>query len=320
MDGKEYTKRVNRLVAEAFIKGLKNSQIYHKDGNKKNNKLINLYCPHLGEGIDYIDKINIIKKNVIKENKQKTIVFINYKEKWKTIKINGENTKYKISNIGRIKNNNTNKILKPTLDSNGYKRIKLLGHTKRVSRLVAEAFLEKPDNVNKNQINHIDGNKKNNSVYNLEWCTQSENIKHAYHEGLNNPLYGNSNGSSIFPEELIIKICELLQSGKSTKEIKKILYIESDNGQIKDLIGHIRNRTSWTEISKDYIWEYKKVNKIVDEKIVIKICELLQQGKTGKEIIKQLKIQKDQKDKYKYLISGIKRRKIWNKISEGYNW
>lgn len=99
-------------------------------------------------------------------------------EKW--IGIKDYSDLYKVSNLGRIKRIKTGRILKNISNVEGYLTINLFkdgkGTNLRVHRLVAQAFIENPEN--KPEINHIDEDKANNSTSNLEWATRAENNKH----------------------------------------------------------------------------------------------------------------------------------------------
>ena len=178
------------------------------------------------------------------------------KEIWKKIIIKKQITKYSISNLGKVRNDKSNRILKPQKDKKGYMRIQLhhdgIVYTKKVHRLVARAFLQKT--LTKKQVNHIDGNKSNNKVENLEWCTNRQNQIHAWKIGLQKPRCGLDNPGNKYSPELIEKICNLLEKGYSTKKIKKCLNIKSNNICISYLINDIRKRKGWVHISKNYNW------------------------------------------------------------------
>lgn len=109
-------------------------------------------------------------------------------EVWKDIQ--GYEGLYKVSNKGRILSSQTDSkkstVRKLGWNTKGYQTVNLSKNGKiktlMVHRIVANAFIDNP--LGKKQVNHIDGNKKNNCVENLEWCTNGENQTHAYRIGL----------------------------------------------------------------------------------------------------------------------------------------
>lgn len=86
---------------------------------------------------------------------------------------------YEVSNLGRVKGLKRNHILKHGMNNSGYKMVTLWknnkGNSQMIHRLVAKTFLPYSDGL---VVNHIDENKLNNCLDNLEWCTQRENVNH----------------------------------------------------------------------------------------------------------------------------------------------
>ena len=123
-------------------------------------------------------------------------------EIWKKVPIQQFHDLYEISNLGRLRSlpkttsdgrKLKSKIIKPTIINSGYLQFKLHNNKFRFNinahKLVAITFgliFWNEHSSSELQINHKDGNKHNNSVNNLEACTPSENLQHAYRTGLRN--------------------------------------------------------------------------------------------------------------------------------------
>lgn len=180
-------------------------------------------------------------------------------EEWKDIK--DFEGLYQISNYGRVKSvskiskingrvyptiimtchPNTKKYLEVELCKNGKQ------HRYRIHRLVANAFI--PNQENKPQVNHKDGNKQNNRLDNLEWCTNGENQIHAFKNGLNHRgKYGDS------PKAKSVKQYD--KNGNFIREWDSIIRIKNECGYSDGFISSCckgRYKTAY-----GYIWKYKE--------------------------------------------------------------
>lgn len=138
-------------------------------------------------------------------------------EEWKPVK--DFELFYEVSDKGRVRsldrvdsmNRHKKGVLKsPCNNGRGYMCVNLKAHGKQkqksIHRLVAEAFIPNPDNLP--EVNHKDGNKANNCVDNLEWCTASHNKKHAFRTGLNKQRKGLNNPHHKLSKEAVLHIRE----------------------------------------------------------------------------------------------------------------
>jgi hypothetical protein len=128
---------------------------------------------------------------------------------------------YGISRDGEVINYKLNRKLTPQKESKGYVHVILYkngrGKTNRIHRLLSEAYIENVNNYP--MVNHINGIKTDNRIENLEWCTSSQNNKHAYRIGLKSGT-GEKNPASKLTEAQIL---EIRNSSLSKKELA-VLY------------------------------------------------------------------------------------------------
>lgn len=171
-------------------------------------------------------------------------------EIWKDIE--GFNGFYKVSDCGNVKSLGgtcgtvirKEKIRKTSLTKDGYVKVRLSRNgndkTVRVHRLVAEAFIPNP--LKKETVNHIDGNKQNNNVDNLEWADRSEQMYHAYKHNLKNPMAGTKNSNSKLTLEQVQQIRKTYI--RNSKECGTVA-LAKKYGVTNRVIGLIVNKKSY---------------------------------------------------------------------------
>lgn len=140
------------------------------------------------------------------------------------------------------RNPHNGKFLKQSKDSEGYMQVSLHDNGKKmrgvIHRLVARAFIPKKEGTD--QINHIDGDKTNNNVSNLEWCTGAENVAHAYRLGLSSS--GQRHYKSKLSREQVIEIREIKKTGITNKVLANKFKVSHQ------AIGHIIRGENWKHV------------------------------------------------------------------------
>ena len=168
----------------------------------------------------------------------------NVKETWKDIL--GYEGSYQVSDSGKVFSLKTDKLLKPYDSGRVYLQVDLYKDFSKkrhsIHRLVIETFIENIDK--KEQVNHVDGCKTNNYLSNLEWCTRSENMKHAYKNGLNT-------GRPVKSVSQFTLTGKLIHIFKSITEAEKITGVNDGN-----IISACKGKYKQ---ANGFIWKYTEV-------------------------------------------------------------
>lgn len=172
-------------------------------------------------------------------------------EIWKDVE--GYEGLYQVSNLGKVRS-----IDREVKTSTGFRKYKGMvlkqrivkeylyvnfgtRSTHRVHRLIAKAFVPNPDNLP--EVNHIDGNKLNNNIDNLEWCTSKENINHSWGKGLSKSRKGEKTNLSKLKEGDVLEIRRLHKTKKYKLRQLGAMFNVSEG-----CVSMIVNKLTWKHI------------------------------------------------------------------------
>jgi hypothetical protein len=153
-----------------------------------------------------------------------------------------KNTRYIVDESGDVFSTISNKYLNTVDDGKGYPCVTLwidgTSEKYKIHRLVAELFVENPNNSD--EVNHKDGNKLNSHFTNLEWCTHTENMKHAWDLGL--MRIGSETTIAKLDETDVIEIQELMIKGLTNQEIAERYLVA------RGTVSKIRDKKTWKHV------------------------------------------------------------------------
>ncbi len=196
----------------------------------------------------------------------------------------GYEGKYSITEDGKVWSHRRNMFLKHQISNCGYARVELAGKKHSVHRLVAIAFLEKIDD--KNYVNHRDGVKLNNHVRNLEWCTMSENVKHAYASGLKKPKNGVTIGVDNHFSTITDDIARAMVIDYKTMSQREVARKHSVS---RSLVAHIMAGRTWTHVTGKRIKKHNpRIQMSLEKAKAVRL--LVAGGEKQADIAKMLKV------------------------------
>lgn len=210
---------------------------------------------------------------------------------------------YIVYSDGRIYSKISERFLNPTQTDTGY--LMLGSGLGSVHRLVVESFLgEIPKGL---VVNHIDGNKLNNRLSNLEVVTYSENMKHAYRLGLIS-THGSNNAMSKVVEEDVLLMYDMFKRGCSNKEVSEVF------GLHDRYISLIRHGKRWSVLYAEKVKTpfIKSYNYKYDRNTLLYARNLLLSGKTNIEVSVETGIEKS-------AVSRLKSGKLYSGFFKAYD-
>jgi hypothetical protein len=217
-------------------------------------------------------------------------------------------THLSVTEDGQVYSRLSNKWLTLRTNKNGYIVLDITtdagSKTVRAHRLVAETYLQEDPNYGLD-VNHKDGVKTHNHKDNLEWCTRSHNISHAYDNNLNHS--GEKHGNAYYTEEFIRDICTCLQDGWRNIDVASRFNVR------KDFVSELRSGVTWKHVTKDYAFDVRR-NSRASAKVVHRVCDLLSQGIAPVEVHRMIK---SSSLSYKDVIR-IRNGETWKSISKDY--
>lgn len=241
-----------------------------------------------------------------------------YPEEWRVIDesvIPNIDNIYTISTYGRIYNSKTNTCLPQNMFYYKDKyitislRLKTGEHIyEQIHRLVMMTF-NPCDNMKNLEVNHLDGVKYHNWLWNLEWSTHKENLEHASRTELF-VRKGEARQNTSISEATVHRVCQLIAEGYKREDVVKM--IGSDEGSIKSLYNNIRNGHCWRHISKQYDFSNAYDRHVFNDEDRIIISNIITQNPelTNTEVLEKFGIKKSDPRiaNYRSAVSFIRKR------------